>query len=358
MVYYNRWVGVLSATVLVSCAGLLGGTGCTQQGDPQDVGEADGSRMGVARLSVQAAPVLARHITRVTVTAQSGPEVELARDPEGNFTGTLLLPEGSNQLVGRAFVDDQLVGSSAPVPVEIQAGGVTQASLRILDVTAAQDVAHSPIVLSLTYPLAAVVNQPAQLSITAVDPDDDALAVEWTSDCADATFSVPTSFVTEFTRPSAGACNVSVSVSDGELSASETFSISVFEESHAQGAVNVNGQFVVRPIITVGVEWSEMFCGVDMHSMDGTCPQPITTPEAVRVHVGVNWGNSPAGTVEFTDSCGGAFGIIDETPTYYFYWWRPPTHQAVCSLGALATNGDGVSSQLSAAVLVRPEPAE
>ncbi|WP_437585922.1 hypothetical protein [Sorangium sp. So ce1000] len=349
---------VLSAMGLVLCAALLPVSGCAQHGDPLDAGEADGSRLGIARLSVQAAPTTAGDITRVTVTVQSGPEAELARDRDGNFIGTLLLPEGSHQIVGNAFVGDQLVGSSAPVSVEIQSGATTQANLRILDLAESHDIEHSPIVLSLTYPLSTVVNQPAQLSISAVDLDDDALAVAWTSDCADGMFSAPTAFVTDFTKPAAGTCQVSVSVTDGELSASETFSIVIFDESQAQGAVIVDGQFIARPMLTLTVQWPDYVCNVDPYSStDGTCPEPITTSGRVLVYSHVEWGESSPGTVEVTDSCGGSIAFIGLS-YWYSYDWQPPTAQAACLITARATNSDGLSSVVSAAVLVRPEQAE
>ncbi|WP_437727487.1 hypothetical protein [Sorangium sp. So ce861] len=349
---------VLSAMGLVLCAALLPVSGCAQHGDPLDAGEGDGSRLGIARLSVEAPPTTAGDITRVTVTVLSGPEAELARDPDGNFIGTLLLPEGTHQIVGNAFVGDQLVGSSAPVSVEIQGGAATQANLRILDLAESHDIEHSPIVLSLTYPLSTVVNQPAQLSISAVDLDDDALAVEWTSDCADGMFSAPTAFVTDFTKPAAGICNVSVSVTDGELSASETFSIIIFEESQAQGAVIIEGQFVARPVMTLNVEWPGAYCFVHAHSTDGTCQEPITTSGSVALILQVDWGNSSPGAVEVTDSCGGAITDVSLSPNFNVYNWQPPAAQAACSIRAHATNSDGLSSVLSAAVLVRPEQAE
>jgi hypothetical protein len=349
---------ILSTLGLILCAALLPAAGCAGQGDPPDVGEDDGSPTGIARLSVQAVPTSAGEITRVTVTSQDGHEAELARDASDNFVGSLLLPAGSNQIVGDAFVGDELVGSSAPVSVEIQAGVVTQATLRILDVTAAQDVAHSPFVLSVSYPLTAVVNQPAPLAITAADPDGDPLSVAWSSDCADGTFSAPTAFATDFTKPSAGACHVSVSVSDGELSASETFSIAVFEESQAQGAVNVNGQFIVRPTLSMHLQWADAQCSVNMSATNGSCQQAMTTPNLARVHVYPDWGNSSPGTVEVTDNCGGVSSNTIHDPYYFVFQWRPPAVQAACLITALATNGDGVSSRLSAAVVVRPEQAE
>ncbi|WP_441286971.1 hypothetical protein ACSRUE_32420 [Sorangium sp. KYC3313] len=349
---------VLSAMGLVLCAGLLPVSGCAQHGDPLDAGEADGSRLGIARLSVQAAPTTAGDITRVTVIVQSGPEAELTRDPDGNFIGTLLLPEGSYQIVGNAFVGDQLVGSSAPVSVEIQGGAATQANLRILDLAESDDIGHSPIVLSLTYPLSTVVNQPAQLSISAVDLDDDALAVEWTSDCADGMFSAPTAFVTDFTKPAAGTCEVSVSVTDGELSASETFSIMIFEESQAQGAVIIDGRFIARPMMTLILQWPEGNCHVAPYSStDGTCQEPITTSSPVELLLRVEWGNSSPGTVEVTDSCGGPITLTGLT-YYHMYDWQPPTAHAACLITARATNSDGLSGVWSAGVLVRPAQAE
>lgn len=320
--------------------------GCTQPDD--------GSNMGTARLRVEAARTDAGEISLVRVTAQGGFETELTRDSSGSFVGALILPAGFNEITGSAFVGDQLVGISAPVPVEIQAGLVTAASIRIIDITGGGDIGHSPIILSLAHPLSAVTNQPVQISVSAVDPDNDGLAVAWSAECADGSVSVPGSFVTDFSKATPGTCRVSVTVSDGGFSASESFNIVVFDQNNAQGAVNVDGQFVSAPQLFLEVGLPNAFCSLFSGSQDGTCQGSISSPDRASVQAFVDWGNGIPGFLEVTDNCGGIFESQFNDPFFFQGNWLPPTSETVCLISARAFSGDGLFSQLSAAVLVRP----
>jgi hypothetical protein len=343
---------ILSKLGLGLGAALLLLGGCTQ---PDDA-----SSTGTARLRIEAARTDAGEISLVRVTALGGFEADLVRDSSGAFVGSLILPAGFNELTGIAFAGDQLVGISAPVPVEIQAGFVTAATIRIVDITSGQDIGHSPIVLSLTHPLSAVTNHPVQISVSAVDPDGDPLGAVWTSECADGTISFADSFFTDFSKATPGTCRVSVTVSDGALSATESFNIVVFDENNAQGAVNVDGQFVSAPQLFLDVSMPGSFCSLFSGSQDGTCPGSIASPDRAPINAFVNWGNAVPGFLEVTDNCGGIFETQFSDPFFFQGSWLPPTFESVCLVTARAFSGDGLFSQLSAAVLVRagepPQP--
>jgi hypothetical protein len=337
---------ILSKLGLGLGAALLLLGGCTQ---PDDV-----SSMGTARLRIEAARTDAGEISLVKVTALGGFEADLTRDNSGAFVGSLILPAGFNEITGIAFAGDQLVGISAPVPVEIQAGFVTAATIRIVDITSGQDIGHSPIVLSLTHPLSAVTNHPVQISVSAVDPDGDALGVAWSSECADGTISFTDSFFTDFSKATPGTCRVSVTVSDGALSATESFNIVVFDENNAQGAVDVDGEFVSAPQLFLEVGLPGSFCSLFSGSQDGTCQGSISSPDRASLNAFVDWGNAVPGFLEITDNCGGIVEASFSDPFFFQGNWLPPTFESVCLVTARAFSGDGLFSQLSAAVLVRP----
>lgn len=342
---------VLSKLGLGLGAALLLLGGCTE---PDDA-----SSMGTARLRIEAARTDAGEISLVKVTALGGFETDLVRDSSGAFVGSLILPAGFNEITGSAFAGDQLVGISAPVPVEIQAGFVTAATIRIIDITGGGDIGHSPIILTLTHPLSAVTNRPVPISVSAVDPDGDGLSASWSAECADGFISFSDSLFAEFSKTTPGTCRVNVTVSDGALSASESFTIVVFDENNAQGAVNVDGQFVSAPQLFLEVGLPNSFCSLFSGSQDGTCQGSIASPNRASINAFVDWGNSVPGFLEVTDNCGGIFESQFSDPFFFQGEWLPPAFESVCLVTARAFSGDGLFSQLSAAVLVRPgEPPQ
>jgi hypothetical protein len=329
---------------------LMGGCAGPETGANED--------MGTARVRIEAARTNNFEVTQVTVTAQGGFQTELVRDSDGGFIGTLLLPAGFNELVGQAFAGPDLVGVSAPVPVQIQAGLVTGATIRIIDITGGGDIGHSPIVLSLSHPLSALANQPVLLAASAVDPDGQPISAAWSSDCADATLSSPSDFFTDFIKLTPGTCRVNVTVSDGALSATESFTIVVFDANQAGGAVNVDGEFVSAPQLFLDINIPGTgFCSVFGDSQDGTCRGSIASPERAFLSSFVDWGNAQPGFVDVIDNCGGLFEVQFNDPFFFQANWRPPVFETVCLVTARAFSNDGVFSQVSAAVHVRPGQA-
>src|SRR5690606_19234735 len=57
--------------------------------------------------------------------------------------------------------------------------------------------------------------------------------------------------------------------------------------------------------------------------------------------------------LEVTDDCGGVFESVFDDPFFYEATWLPPVEQSVCLITARATNAEGLTSELSAALLVR-----
>ena len=329
-------------TILASAA-IFTAMGCT---GPQDDGE-----VGSARVRI----ISDYDLTRVVVTSLDGNEVELQRDQESAdaFVGSLVLPAGPNELVGRAFVDNNLVGESAPVPVDIQTGLVVGATIRIIDITGSSGIDHGPIVVSLTHPLSGVAGQTADVSVTAVDPDGDPIDIEWTSDCLDSRFTDPRAAATQWTKDAQGSCRLTVTTTSNGLSASDSFHVVVFGTGANTGAVQLEGSFVSAPNLSLNLYHPEGSCSLFPGVSNGTCAGSITAPSSAFVDVFVDWGRAQPGTLELFDSCGGTFSSLFSDPFFAQSSWQPPGAETVCLIGARAVSPDGVQSELTAALLVR-----
>lgn len=327
--------------------------GCTQESDTSPPTDTPIS-FGSARIDIISTRVSAGEVTRVTIESTSGHAAELARnDQTGSFSGALVLPVGPTELIGRAFIDGTLVAESQPVPVEIQEGIVTSVSIRLLDLTGGDDADHGPFVLSLVHPATTVANQPVALSVTAVDPDGDALTFAWSDDCADSTFSDAQAAATEWVKTTAGACRLSLTVSAGDLSVTEAFSLVAFEETSATGAVSVDGVIVSAPRVVLQLHYSS-YCEVFTGIQNASCADAIAAPAVAFVSAFVDWGNAAPGTFAISDDCGGTFlPFSEENPFFAEGEWTPPSAQSVCLITAQATSADGVSGKISAALLVQ-----
>lgn len=315
-----------------------------------DTEEATGT--GMARVRVNIAQLTAYEITEVTIEA-SGVVETLVRDSDtGVFNGALLLPVGAHDLVARAYQDATLVGESTPTPVDIQAGVVTEVSLRILDTTGGSQPDYGPIVASLTYPATTEAGAAASLAVSVVDPDGDPVTISWSDDCADSTFTAPDAATTEWSKDTEGTCNITVTATAGGLSASETFAVVVFAAGASSGAVSVDGTFIEAPMISVRLTYDSRDCDVTPSSASASCSTPIASPEYASVSGLVSWGNGTPGTIEVVDTCGGAFGFGFRSSFDFHGTWLPPVEAGVCFVTVQATNGEGGVGNLSAAVLV------
>jgi len=86
-----------------------------------------------------------------------------------------------------------------------------------------------------------------------------------------------------------------------------------------------------------------------------TCPRTIASPDVTGYQVIVfDWGTSPAGTIELSDNCGGTFGTSLRLVGSRSGVWLPPVGGGICLVTARATNGDGLFTEFSLAVVVAP----
>jgi hypothetical protein len=322
--------------------------GCAAAGDES----LTTGNQGLAELRVDAAPLLAAGITRVTVDG-AGQSQELVLNPAtGTFDGVLFLPSGPQTLVASAFSGDTLVGRSRPTAVEVAAGAVTRIVIRILDLSVQAPPLFGPIVDSLSFPTTTQAGASASFAISAVAPAGDPVSYAWSSSCADATFSAPDAATTAWSKAAAGSCTVTVLVTSNGFSVALSLLIVVFPAGAGSGGVDVSGAFITAPAI-------ELFLpGAGCNVFPGTnasCPFTLTSPSTTFYQVDVfSWGGSAVGTLDVTDDCGGRFGRSFRSPSDIGGSWLPPVGGGLCTLTAHAVNGDGLSSTLSAAILTRP----
>jgi hypothetical protein len=322
--------------------------GCT--GHPE-VREAD---QGVAELRIDASPLLASNVTRVTVETAGQTADLVSNAMTGTFDGTLLVPAGSHSFVARAFSDQTLVGQSAPTPAVVQVGAVTRVVIRILDITPDAPPVFGPIFDSLTYPTTVTAGAQASLAISVVAPAGDPVTYDWSSDCPDATFATPHAATTAWSKPSAGSCTIHIVATSNGFSVTQSFVIVVFPAGTSDGAVSISGVFVTEPVIRF--ELADLGCTVGVMSGNGnaSCSATIASPASTAFRLSVlSWGLSTPGTLDVSTNCGGLLGTTDRNPDLLGGPWVPPVAGGLCIFTAHATNGDGQTTTLEAAVLTR-----
>jgi hypothetical protein len=311
-------------------------------------------RQGVAELRIDASPLFASNITHVTVEA-AGQTADLVSNPAtGTFDGTLLVPAGSQSFVARAFSDQTLVGQSAPTSAEVQAGAVTRVIIRILDVTSDAPPVFGPIFDALTYPTTVTAGAQASFALSVVAPAGDPVSYDWSADCLDAMFATPDAAATTWSKPSAGSCTIQVVATSNGFSVSQSFLIVVFPDGTSDGGVTVSGVFVTEPLVEFKLP--ELGCALRSEPLGGgnaSCPITTASPVNATYQLSViSWGVSTPGTLDVSADCGGLFGTTDRNADTLAGPWVPPVAGGLCIFTAHATNGDGLTATIQAAVLV------
>lgn len=337
---------------LGSCALALSllAIGCTtQDGDPAD--DVGMHEQGLTEVRIDARALLNVGITQVTLEAGGQSEDLVLNASTGTFDGSLFLPAGPQSLVARAFAGATLVGASNPTQVDIQSGQVTRVVMRILDLTGSAPPVFGPILDSLVFPATAQAAAPVAFTAAVVAPASDPVSYAWSSSCADSTFSAPDSATTSWSKAAQGSCTISMLATSNGFSIGQSFQIVVFPTGTAGGAVDASASFVSAPSIYFGFPDAGCYVAPDGNS---SCAGSLASPSITSYGVSVmGWGGSTPGSLTVSDNCGGHFGMTNSGPDYRSGSWLPPTGAGVCILTASATNGDGLVSTLSAAILVR-----
>jgi hypothetical protein len=85
---------------------------------------------------------------------------------------------------------------------------------------------------------------------------------------------------------------------------------------------------------------------------NASCEFTIASPDFVTQQATVvDWGGGTPGTLTLSDDCGGRFGISNQATGSLLGFWMAPVAGDLCILTAHATNGDGLTGTISAAVL-------
>ncbi len=336
---------VVIASVLIA--------GCSSAG----VDGLAGKDQGLAELQVDAAPLVAFDITRVSVAVDGISQDMVLGNSTGTFDGTLILPSGTQSLIASAFSGGTLVGVSNPTPVDIEAGQVTRVMVRILDTSGDAPPLYGPIVDSLSFPTTTQAGASAAFAISVVAPAGDPVTYAWTEDCADGVFSAPAAASTSWSEPATGTCTITVTATSNGIAASESFLIVVFPSGSGSGAATVSGVFVTAPVIQLSLPAVGCFVTAGQNA---SCPRPIASPATTPYEVSVSdWGLSTPGTVSVSDNCSGQFDPQFEETGAEGGVWLPPVSRSLCIITGSAVNGDGVATTLSVAVLVddgTPQP--
>jgi len=314
----------------------------------------DAEAMGTAHFGVVAPQVFPFELTRVSVESDTGFSIDLARDPgTGTFVGTLLLPAEVTELTGFAFVGDELVGASNPVPADIQPGVVTRVTIQILDTTGGGQPGFGPLLESLSHPTTTTVDSQALFAVSFLDPDGTPMSIDWSDDCDDSTFTAPQSAVTGWTKATPGGCRVTVTGTAGGQSASASFSIVAFPAGTLQGGAEIVADFIAAPVIDMQLTAPDGACSVNPFSANASCAVPIASPTSTTVRAFVGWQNGTPGELTIFDDCGGNFSFPSPAP-FIDAIWLPPVQGGLCRITARAVNQEGVVGEISMAVVAAP----
>lgn len=363
--------------LLAACSG--GDTG----NNPEQPGLEGEAQVSVKGLSIW-------EIETIVVTAQpANVSRTLTYSPEtGTFTGTLVLPTGTQTLTanGYAYVAsdggtpdggppmDAGVNSDAgstngmtlvatgTATVTIVANTTTAASIRVYDLTPPlpqPDIA--PLIRSVTASsVNTTVNQAISLSVVAVDLDNDPLSYSWTSDCLGSSFSSPTSANTFWASSVAAACNLTVTVTARGQSVSESLGVVVFANNSdaGTGGVQVSGEYIPRPYVSaMSISGNELQFGHYVYRSNSANLPAVRPGQTYSVEffgeletlVGVRSTNLEA-------TCGTLrrnFANCTNTSSCHVgYSWTTPNMDAACRLTATITN-DTLTDSFSAGIVVK-----
>ena len=394
------------SALLAACA-PGGGTEENPPEQPGLEGEAQVSVKGLSAHEIQSMVVTAHPANISKVLAYSA--------DAGTFTGTLVLPAGTQTLTanGYAYVypgDGGTVdggpamdaGSSTDGGSPADGGGTTDGgrpadggsttdagsstgltlvatgtatvtivanttaavSMRIYDLTPPRpqpDIV--PIIRSVTASsINPRVNQAISLSVVAVDLDNDPLSYSWTSDCPSGSFSNPNAATTSWASSAPAACTLHVTVSSRGQTVSESVTVVVFADGSdaGTGGAQVNGEYIPRPdIYSLAVYGNSGELPYDpVYRYEPTANLPTVRPgQQYTLEFSTNFGTSlGARNMDLTVSCGTVVrhqgSCSGATNCYSAYTWTTPDAGTACRVTATATN-ETLTDSFSAGILVK-----
>lgn len=293
-------------------------------------------------------------ITRVQVEVEpAGLFQALTYDTaSGDYLGSIVVPTGPQTVTATAYSQTTLVGTGTTT-VNVSSRGPTSIVIKILDNStppAAQD--HGPVITAVSASNTSPgVNEVINVSVTAIDPDGDAVAYEWTQDCA-GSFSSTVEPTPTWSDASAQSCVLTVKVSANGLSDVARLTINVVTVS---SNATVSADFIAVPYVgQITLSGAGLYCSVARDATDASCRPAIPPSSALTATVSFDaMPTDSGGDVNLTDDCGGAstttaLDLPNGTATFS---WTAPGATASCLITATATR-DTLSDSETVAVAV------
>lgn len=278
-------------------------------------------------------------VTRIALEADGTTTFDIPKQSDGSYNGALVLTAGEHSLVARGYAGNVLVAQSQPLTVSVQAGAVTRAMMRLLDVTTDPPPVYGPILDGVSYPTSVTAGMGATLAMNAYAPGGDPLTFAWTSDCSDASFSAQAA-TTIWTKPTQGSCNLTATVTSNQISASASFAILVLPAAPSGGAI-IDFALVRKPFLEVG--YNSVCSATSQASPNASCAAHPAAPTQFAYGAQVwDWGGSSPAGIALSDDCSGHIATTGRSADQEMGVWVPPTGGGLCRLTVKATNGDGL----------------
>lgn len=317
----------------------------------------DGTSSGMG--SISASVQLVRRsggpaITRVQIEVQPAAVYQsLAyNSATGEYTGTVVVPSGTQTITASAYAGAELVGSGSATVV-VSNHGAASVVIKILDnSTTPTPQDHGPIITSATatsvFPL---VGEVISLQVTAIDPDSDPIAYQWSQDCG-GTFGSPLTASTNWSNTIPENCVLTVTATSRGLSDVARISVAVGEGS---GSVGLAAVFVPSPFIrSIALSGGGLSCTVPRSASDASCRPAIAQTTFLTAIVAFDPLPSDSGaTVSLSNSCGGSStaGTLDLPGGSATFTWTAPVSSGACLLTATVSR-EGLADSQSVAVAI------
>ncbi len=319
--------------------------GCS--GEPANRGE----------VSVVIETISAQQITRVNVAvAPANVSQDLTYDAAtGQFTGTLVVPEGKQTLTASAYAATTLIGWISAV-VTVVAHNTATVQLTILDTTnPPPNPDRSPIITAFAVPRTTVENgETMALAAAAVDLDGDPVVFSWTSaptGCG--TFADASSASTSWTAAATGTCHVAVTATARGKTDSRGVDITVLTPV---GSIAIGGSYVARPqVVAVALDGSPGECLIARTAVDATCRAFFQG--GATYPLSFEWERQAQAIIpSVVDTCGGNAvptdtGVDGDRGYARFQWTPRSDRMGACAITATASAAS-LSDSLSIGVLV------
>ena len=158
-------------------------------------------------------------ITRVEVVVQPADvtdELDYVEETK-LFAGMIVVAAGSQVFTANGYNASNEIVAQGSANAEIIANQTASVSIELFDISGdLPDPNYGPIILSVTLSNNSPrVGDTIDVSVTAQDPDGDALTYLWEHDCSNAAFADPTAASTTWSSQTEEACTLTVTVTGG-----------------------------------------------------------------------------------------------------------------------------------------------